>query len=94
MGLKIDYKTVNGPKEAYDKVKSLITPEYIQKFQVKADVTCDDTKKVVQASGSGFTLTLRFLESYCDVDLELSLILRALKSKILEKIEHQITKNL
>ncbi|MBP9679920.1 MAG: polyhydroxyalkanoic acid system family protein [Bacteriovorax sp.] len=94
MGLKIDYKMVNGPKEAYDKVKSLITPEYIQKFQVKADVSCDDTKKIVKASGSGFTLTLQFLESHCDVDLELSLILRALKSKILEKIEHQITKNL
>ena len=94
MGLKIDYKKVKGPDEAYAKVKSVITPEYIQKFQVKADVVCDDVKKCVKATGSGFTLTLNFFDTYCDVDIELSLILRALKSKILAKIEDQVTKNL
>jgi hypothetical protein len=94
MGLKIQYKNVTSCDEAFLKVKSFITPEYIQKFQVKADVNCDDTKKIVKASGSGFTLTLSFFESYCDVDLELSLILRALKSKIMAKIEDQISKNL
>ena len=94
MGLKIDYKNVTNKDEAFLKVKSLITPEYIQKFQVKADVVYDDSKKIVKATGSGFTLTLSFLDQCCDVDLELSLLLRALKSKILEKIEGQISKNL
>ena len=94
MGLKINYKEVTSPDEAYAKVKAHITPEYIQKFQVKADVVCDDAKKCVKATGSGFTLTLNFYETYCDVDLELSIILRALKSKILAKIEDQVRKNL
>ena len=94
MGLKIDYKNVKNKDEAFLKVKSLITPEYIQKFQVKANVVCDENKKIVTATGSGFTLKLSLNDTNCDVDLELSLILRALKSKILEKIEYQISKNL
>ncbi|MDO9181882.1 MAG: hypothetical protein Q7U04_05720 [Bacteriovorax sp.] len=94
MVIKINYKNVTSCDEAFFKIKSHITPEYIQKFQVKADVVCDDVKKIVKATGSGFTLTLSFFDTYCDVDLELSLILRALKSKILAKIEDQITKNL
>lgn len=94
MGIKVDYKNVTNCDEAFCKIKSHITPEYIQKFQVKADVTYDDAKKIVKATGSGFTLTLKFLDTHCDVDLELSLILRALKSKILAKIQDQIAKNL
>lgn len=94
MGLKIDYKNNQNRDEAYLKIKSLITPAYIEKFQVKADVVYDDAKKTVKATGSGFTLTLNFEDTYCDVNLELSLILRALKSKILSKIEDQMKRNL
>ncbi len=94
MGVKIDYKNVTNSDEAYAKVKTLITPEYIEKFQVKADVKYDDAKKLVTAKGSGFTLTLCFEPKACDVDLDLSFLLKPLKSKILEKIEGQIKKNL
>lgn len=94
MGLKINYKNSTNRDEAYAKIKSHITPAYIEKFQVKANVVCDEDKKIVKASGSGFTLTLSFFDTYCDVDLELSLLLRALKSKIMTKIEDQISKNL
>lgn len=94
MGVKIDYKQMTNSDEAYVKVKTLITPEYVEKFQVKADVVYDDVKKIVTAKGSGFTLILCFLPSHCDVDLDLSFLLRPLKGKILEKIEGQIRKNL
>ena len=94
MGIKVNYINVTKCDEAFFKIKSLITPEYIQKFQVKAAISYDETKKILKATGSGFTLTLSFFDTYCDIDLELSLILRALKSKILAKIEDQIKKNL
>jgi hypothetical protein len=94
MDLKINYKNITNSDDAFLKVKSFITPEYIQKFQVKADISYDDTKKIIKAKGSGFTLTLIFFDTYCNVDLELSLILRALKTKIMAKIEDQISKNL
>lgn len=94
MGIKIDYLNMKDSSEAYQKVKTLITPEYIEKFQVKADINYDDDKKIVKAKGAGFTLVLCFLDQHCDVDLDLSFLLKPLKSKILEKIERQIKKNL
>ncbi|NOT80714.1 MAG: hypothetical protein HOP07_17145 [Bacteriovoracaceae bacterium] len=94
MGIKIDYLNMKDSNEAYQKVKTLITPEYIEKFQVKADINYDDDKKIVKAKGTGFTLVLCFLDQHCDVDLDLSFLLKPLKSKILEKIERQIKKNL
>lgn len=94
MGLKIDYRQMTNSDEAFAKVKEIITPEYIQKFQVKADISYDDVKKTVMAKGSGFKLDLCFLEDHCDVDLDLSFLLRPLKSKILEAIEGQIKKNI
>lgn len=94
MAHKIDYITVNGRDAAYTKVKAVITPEYTQKFQVKAEVAYDDAKKIIKSTGSGFKLTLSFFETYCEADLDLSIILRALKPKILAKIEDQIKKNL
>lgn len=94
MALKIDYNQVTDANVAYAKVKEMITPEYIQKFQVKADINYDDAKKLVTAKGSGFTLQLCFLEKHCEVDLDLSFLLKPLKGKILEKIEAQVKKNL
>ncbi|MBY0412555.1 MAG: polyhydroxyalkanoic acid system family protein [Bdellovibrionales bacterium] len=94
MGLKIDYKQLTNSDEAYKKVKELITPEYIQKFQVKADMLYDDAAKKVTAKGAGFKLELCFFDKHCDVDLDLSFLLKPLKGKILEKIEGQIKKNL
>ncbi|MFA6238648.1 MAG: hypothetical protein WC635_15040 [Bacteriovorax sp.] len=95
MGHKIDYKTASGSEEAYSKVKLLISsPEYAQKFQVKADHVFDDEKKIIRSTGAGFKLTLCFFDKYCDADLDLSFLLKALKPKILGKIEDQISKNL
>lgn len=94
MGLKIDYQTLATRDEAYTKVKSIITSDYIDKFQVKAEIKYDDAQKKMTAKGSGFTLELCFYDKYCDVDLDLSFLLKPLKSKILEKIESQIKKNL
>ncbi len=94
MSLKINYHKASSSQDAFNKVKSIITPEYIEKFQVKADISYDENNRKVIASGTGFTLELKFLENHCDVDLDLSFLLRPLKGKILEKIEGQIKKNL
>lgn len=94
MATKITYKKTNSSDEAFQKVKAFITPEYLAKFQVKVELAFDEVKKQTIATGQGFTLTMKFFDSYCDIDLELSLLLRPLKSTILGKIEHQIEKNL
>lgn len=94
MALKINYQNMTNADDAFKKVKSIITPEYIEKFQVKADVSYDEVAKKVKAVGTGFTLELGFFPDHCNVDIDLSFLLRPLKSKILEKIEGQIKKNL
>jgi hypothetical protein len=91
---KIDYKQVKSKDEAFKKVKDFITPEYLAKFQVKVELSFDENKKETTATGQGFTLVIKFFDAHCDVDLDLSFLLRPLKSTILSKIEHQITKNL
>lgn len=94
MGVKISYQKATNADDAFNKAKALITPEYIEKFQVKADIKYDDAAKKVTAKGSGFTLNLVFLQDHCDLDIDLSFLLKPLKGKILEKIEGQIKKNL
>jgi hypothetical protein len=94
MGLKVDYKQVTNRDDAFTKAKTVITPEYLEKFQVKVDLKIDEVAKTIKASGSGFTLNLSFEEKCCDIDLDLSFLLKPLKSKILEKVQWQILKNL
>lgn len=94
MGVKINYLTSKSAEEAYTKARAVITPEYIEKFQVKADLNYDEATKKVTAKGSGFTLVLSFMQDHCDLDLDLSFLLKPLKGKIMEKLEHQIKKNL
>lgn len=94
MGLKIQYLKMTNAEDAFAKARSVITPEYIEKFQVKTDINYDEPAKKVVAKGSGFTLVLSFLEDHCDLDIDLSFLLKPLKGKIMEKIESQIKKNL
>lgn len=91
---KINYKQAKSKDEAFQKVKAFITPEYLSKFQVKVDLAFDEVKKQTVATGQGFTLTMKFFDAHCEIDLDLSLLLRPLKTTILGKIEHQIEKNL
>jgi len=86
MGLKVNYTKATTKDEAFNTMKSFVTPEFMGKLQVKTDFHFDDAQKIAKATGNGFTLVIQFLDSHCDVDLDLSLIFRPLKTKILEKI--------
>ncbi|MFG1498947.1 polyhydroxyalkanoic acid system family protein [Halobacteriovorax sp. XZX-3] len=92
MSLKVNYSQASSQEEAYNLGKQAVTPEYVAKFNVKADVTTDDGNFSMQAKGKGFELKLKFEESYCLVDLDLSFMLKPLKGKILETIENKIKK--
>lgn len=94
MGLKIDYNNITNATEAFNKAREIITPEYIEKFQIKTDITYDEAAKKVTAKGTGFKLDLCFYESYCDLDVDLSFLLKPLKGKILEMVEAQIKRNI
>lgn len=90
MDLSIPYANVTNKDEAFGKAKEAITPEMLAKFQVKAEIEYGDYQ--AKAKGKGFELTLDFTETSLDVKLDLSFLLKPLKSKVLEGLEKQIRK--
>ncbi|WP_127715992.1 polyhydroxyalkanoic acid system family protein [Halobacteriovorax sp. HLS] len=93
MDLSVSYKIASTQQDAFALAKAQITPEYVDKFNVKAEINYDEASGIMEATGKGFTLTLEFDDSKCDVNLKLSMLLRPLKKKILEKIEKKLSKH-
>ena len=90
MDFKVPYTQTDSRDAAYERVKTQITPESIEKFKVKADLNYQDEDKVITATGKGFGLTMKFQADHCEVALELSFMLKAFKGKILESLEKQL----
>lgn len=88
----VKYTQTQNQNEAYENVKKIVTPELLSKFKVKADITYNDSVKSINAKGKGFELNLNFLKDSVESDLNLSLLLRALKSKINSELEKELTK--
>jgi hypothetical protein len=94
MDRKVSYKQCSTAADAYEKACAHITPEYIEKFQVKAEVTYDKPALGMQAKGKGFTLNLSFNDSGCEVSLDVSFLLKPIKGKVLDRIERELAANI
>lgn len=94
MDLAVSYKNVKNQDEAYQEALKQITPEYISKWNIKADVNCDEANHCMSAVGKGFELKLDFKENECQVFLKLSLLLKPFKKNVLETIERKLEKHL
>jgi predicted secreted protein len=90
MSVKVQYVKCSSADEAYAYAKSKITDDYIAKFQVKADVSYDDSNANMKASGKGFDLELNFKEDHVLIDLNLSMMLRPFKKTVLSRIEGEL----
>ena len=90
MDLKLNYSNVTTKEDAYNAVKAAVTPEMLEKWQVKADISYNDFNVV--AKGKGFELTIDFLDEYCEVKLTLSFLLKPLRKKIIAGIEKQFSR--
>ena len=86
----IEYKNCSTKDEAYEKVKSAITPELLDKFKVKVDFNYNDEYKIITASGKGFTLDVNFYDTELDYKLDLSFMLKAFRSGIESTINKQV----
>lgn len=87
---KVSYHKAKGPKEAFTLVKKQLTPSYLEKMNVKADIKEHAKENKLVAKGKGFQLTLNFEETYCSVDLDISFLLIALKGKITTGIQKEL----
>ncbi len=91
MDLKVPYVSVQKKEDAYNAAKKLV-PEALAKFGVKADVKQDDGACKLVAKGSGFEAQIQFVDGEAHVKVDLGLLLRPLKGKVLEALERQIKK--
>ena len=94
MDLKVPYNKVTTRQEAYQEARSVITPEYIAKWKVKADISYDDASTSIKAKGKGFSLDLEFTDHEARVSCDLSLMLRPFKKTVIETIEGKLKKHI
>lgn len=92
MDLKVPYSHTSTKEEAYKAACEQITPEYIAKWNMKADISYDENNAIT-AAGKGFTLKITFTDSEAQVKCDLSLMLRAFKGKVLETVENKLKKH-
>lgn len=90
--LKLSYSNTEGPEHAYEVVRTSITPETIEKFKVKAKFDYRDSDLEIVAKGSGFELNIQFLDDGAHLTLNLSMLFRAFRPKILESLERKLSK--
>ncbi len=90
MDLEVEFKKTDNKPEAYQAVKSAITPELLARFKVTAEITYKEDN--IHAKGKGFKLDMDFNDIHCVVSLDLSFLLKPLRGKILEAIEKQINR--
>jgi len=94
MDLTYEYHKFDNAEDAYNRALQVITPEYLAKWKVNADIDQDEEELVLTATGKGFTLSLEFADTECYVSLKLSFVLKPLRGKILSEVEKKLTKEL
>jgi hypothetical protein len=92
MDLKVSYNHTSNKDEAYKAACEQITPDYIEKWNMKADIKYTEPDSIV-AEGKGFTLALNFTDSAVEVTCTLSLMLRPFKGKVLDTVENKLKKH-
>jgi hypothetical protein len=92
MDLKVNYNSAKDKNEAYEMVEKAVTPEYIAKWKIKAQLTYEPDKQIISAKGKGFKLTLDFKDSYLEVNLDVSFLLRPLGKRFLKSINEELEK--
>ncbi|OIQ15904.1 MAG: hypothetical protein BM556_16540 [Bacteriovorax sp. MedPE-SWde] len=91
MSLSVKYYVASSASEAFELAKAQITPEYVAKFNVPANITYPGNH-TINAKGKGFDLSLFFEETECRVEIKLSFLLKPVKGKVLDTIENKLKK--
>ena len=89
MDLSVKYDKTQDASEAFAKVKEVMTPEMLQKFKVKANLTYSEGEQI-KASGKGFDLSFDFKNDEVQVSIKLGLLFKAFKGQVLEGVEKQL----
>lgn len=94
MDLKLPYIDAENSKTAYQKITTFLQKEGLQNLPFKPDFQFDEKKMQITATGSGYTVLAKFEESFLVVNVELGLLYRAFKTKVVALLETQLKKHL
>ncbi|OFZ26822.1 MAG: hypothetical protein A2381_06685 [Bdellovibrionales bacterium RIFOXYB1_FULL_37_110] len=86
----INFKIAKNKKEAFLIVKKNLTPKYLSQFKIEVELEYDFQNLEINAGGKGFKLEIKFEESYVSYALDLSLIYRPFKNKIVAALIKQL----
>ena len=94
MDLAVPYDKMDSAESAFQAALKEITPEYVAKWKIKADISNDPGKKRITATGKGFELNITFTDSQAEVDISLSFLLKAAKGKVLSEVEKKLQRHM
>ena len=92
MEVKIPYVSVTDANLAYQKVQKQLSSVGLIGLPLKSELSFDAANKKILVSGQGFSAEAFFLSDHVVVKMELSLMLRAFKGKIVKALEDQLKK--
>ena len=91
--LNISYTQCADSEEAYRRVVENLS-RVLAEWNIKADITCRDESRNIQAVGKGFSMDIHFGDKEAVADLTLSFPLSALKQTIVTPLERELKKYL
>ena len=86
----INFNIAKNKKEAFLIVKKNLTPKYLSQLKIEVELEYDAKNLEIRACGNGFNLEIKFEESYVSYALDLSLIYRPFKNKIVNALIKQL----
>lgn len=93
--LNLKYQHCTNADDAFQVVASTLEAskeKLVAQIKQKVQISYQQDTKQIFLLGSGFTLQVSFLPQQLEGDLELSLLLRPFRSKIIQAIEKEISK--
>ena len=86
----LDYTKAADEVEAFKIVRENMTDDYLSQFHIEHEISYDDKKRTMIASGRGFTLTVIFKEEWVECELDMSFLLKPFKRKVLNALKGQL----
>tara|TARA_B100000927_G_scaffold201132_1_gene162840 strand:+ start:372 stop:665 length:294 start_codon:yes stop_codon:yes gene_type:complete len=91
--LTYEYRVSHSRADAYKvAIKALESAERDRAFPVRVDFSYNENNFELRGRGSGFEVKLEFSDTYLDLFLDLSFVLRPAKRKILAAIQNELGK--
>ena len=92
MSTVVKYSFASDASDAFNKVKSSLSSDLLERFGMKADIQFFPDQGKMCAKGKGFELNVDFGQSSLNIDLNLGFLLKPFHSKVISVLETEFKK--